>query len=266
MAKKLIETYTPEEFYFTLYERTSATEDEFHRLEGMYNRWKELIKYHARLYHPRGEKRLEKYTTLDIDRRASYIILGSMDLLTEFSAYYLTTFGDCRYGFIKYDLKEFAFQYDLDDKLRVDDILFLTSSAKEVYFGNTQRATYSNIIHTTCSRKCEGQITILLLEEPIPCFIESEEYKIIDLYKLFNRRKQVQVLPAFSDTQQQVEVSSDFNKFLQDNYTKIGGRIGELTEGTPTYYMVKSLYTKHKDNIEVFFTKLDAIIETMKVR
>ena len=251
MTEKFIEKYTPEEFYFKLYKDNTATREEFNRLKSIYYRWEDLIKYHARLYHPKGEKRLEKYSSISIDRRASYIILGSMDLLTEFSAYYLTTFGDCRYGYIKYDLKDFAFQYDLDKKLKVDDILFLTSRAKEPYYGNTQRAVYTNIIHETCSRKNENQITILLLEENIQCFVDSGEFKVIDLYKLFNRKKSIVTQTTFSTgnntTQTYIEDSTDFDNFLEVNRTKFESKLGKIEKGSPNYNMLKNTYNKYKD-------------------
>lgn len=169
---------------------TIDAQDKLRTLKGDFFGWEELIPYYLSLAcSKKGRKAASILEGLTIDYDAPYIVVGNKDTLRLFATYYLKTRGTVRRGFSRYNLKDFAFQYDSDDKFPTNDILFLTSGKYETFYGNTTRTLVSNIMNTVMRRQEEGQVTILLIESPIQDFMNIEEFKKIDLYQLFNIKK-----------------------------------------------------------------------------
>ena len=169
---------------------TVDAQDKLRTLRGDFYGWEELIPYYLSLAcSKKGRKAASILEGLSIDYDAPYIVTGNKDSLRLFVTYYLKTRGTVRRGFSRYNLKDFAFQYDSDDKFPTNDILFLTSGKYETYYGNTTRTLVSNIMNTVMRRQEEGQVTILLLESPIQEFMDISEFKKIDLYQLLNIKK-----------------------------------------------------------------------------
>ena len=205
---------------------TVDAQDKLRTLRGDFYGWEELIPYYLSLAcSKKGRKAATILEGVAIDYDSPYIILGNKDTLRLFATYYLKTRGTVRRGFSRYNLKDFAFQYDSDDKFPTNDILFLTSGKYETFYGNTTRTLVSNIMNTVMRRQEEGQVTILLMETAIQDFMNIEEFKKIDLYQLFNIKKSVFVQPA----QGQAVLTQTGQDNLIEQFLAKYSDLGELT-------------------------------------
>ena len=195
----------------TLFKNSEAARDEYLRLQGYFYGWKELIKYYLSFgCTEKGKKIFRKFQELHIDYTKPYAVVGNKHLLRAFAAYYLRTVGTVRKGFVKHNLKEFAFQYDSEKTFAEDDIMFLVSPKYDNYYGNTMRTLEANIMYTICRRIEDNQITILLMESPIEELITKEELKFLDLYKEFSLK-----------STKTISIKKEADKYEQDNNSLI---------------------------------------------
>ena len=169
-----------------LFKDTEESQDEYLKLKGYFYGWDELVKYYVGLTSEKGTKILEKFDSLKINYNRPYTVIGSKDILRAFAAYYIRTMGTVRRGFVKYNLKEYAFRFDSENDFGGDDVMFLLSPRYDTYYGNTMKTLETNVMHDIGRRMDNNQITILLLENIIPEFTNKSDLKVIDLTKLFN--------------------------------------------------------------------------------
>lgn len=169
---------------------TVEAQDKLRSLNGDFFGWKELVPYYLSLAcSKKGRKAAKVLESLEIDYDAPYIVTGNKDSLRLFATFYLKTRGTVQRGFARQNLKDFAFQYDSDEKLATNDILFLTSGKYEAFYGNTIRTLVANTMNAVMRRQEVGQVTILLMEQNLQEFDNISEFKKIDLYKLLNIRR-----------------------------------------------------------------------------
>lgn len=196
-----------------IFKDNEESRDEYLKLQGYFYGWTELIKYYISFgCTKKGKDIFNKFQELNINYNKSYAVVGNKHLLRAFAAYYLRTLGTVRRGFVKHNMKDYAFQYDSEQKFAEDDVMFLLSPKYDNYYGNTMRTLEANIMYTVCRRADDNQVTILLMESPIEELLNKDELQVIDLYKQFHVKNKPITINKESD------IECDYESVLLRKY------------------------------------------------